>query len=73
MMHGPINISLTYPVFVYVQQPEVGIEQQLVGLQVHRRLSPTLVAQTPFWVDKAPKRWSCNKLRLRQYANSHGN
>jgi hypothetical protein len=48
-------------VLVYVQLPEVRVEQQFVGLQVDRRLSPTLIAEAPFWVDKAPKCWSCNR------------
>jgi hypothetical protein len=64
---------MTYPVFVYVQQPEVGVEQQLAWFQVYRWLSPTLVAEAPLRVDKAPKRWPCNKLLVSQYADIHGN
>jgi hypothetical protein len=60
-------------VFVYMQLPEVGVEQQLVGLQVDRGLSPALVAEAPFWVDKAPKCWSCNKPRLSQHVTSDTN
>jgi hypothetical protein len=29
-------LRMTYPVFVYVQQPEVGVEQQLAWFQVYR-------------------------------------
>jgi hypothetical protein len=53
-----------------MQRPEVGVEQQLVGLQIDRRLSPALVAEAPFWVDKAPKCWSCNKPWLSQHVTS---
>lgn len=45
----------TYFMFIDVQWPEEGIEQQFIGLHVYRWLSPPLWAHIPLRINKAPE------------------
>lgn len=48
---------------IYVQRPEVGVVEESLGLQIHRRLSPALVAQRPLGIDEAPEGRTCELKR----------
>lgn len=41
--------------FIDVQWPEVGIEQQFIGLHIYRWLSPPLCAHVPLGIYQAPE------------------
>lgn len=47
--------SQTHPVLVNVHGTQIGIEEQTLRLQIHRRLATSLVAERPFRIDETPK------------------
>jgi hypothetical protein len=49
-------------VLVEVEGLEVRVEEEPVGLEVDRRLSPALIAQGPLRVDEAPERRARNPV-----------
>lgn len=57
----------THSVLVDVHGPQVGIEQQPLGLQIDRRLPAALVAQGPLRVDETPEGGTF--VRKRKYKN----
>lgn len=45
--------------FVDAKCPKVGVKQQLLRINVNRRLSLALRTDVPLGVDEAPEVWSC--------------
>lgn len=52
-------IPPTYFMLIDVQWPEVGIEEEFIGLHIYRWLSPPLCAHVPLGINKAPEAGSC--------------
>ena len=50
-----------YLVLVHVHRPQVGVEEQLVRLDVDGALAPAFAAQGPLRIDETPKRRTCEQ------------
>lgn len=51
---------------VDVHGTQIGIEEQTLRLQIHRRLATSLVAERPFRIDETPEGGTCNSKRKKE-------